>query len=283
MVAALGEAWAVFHSGRKSGHAGLARHLLRMRAKHLLGKMSPRLESRTETLWGRKFECFNHFDLMCTFEVLFLADDYRFHPASPRPRILDCGSNIGLSLLYFKRRFPQAEITAFEPDPVTFALLRRNVLRNKLSGIALHNLALGSVPGPREFFHDPENPGSVCMSFIPQRVVPASEQVQVARLSDFVEGEFDFLKLDVEGAELEVIEDLAARGKLCLIREMVVEIHPGLSNGSSGFARLSALLERAGFRWDIRSGSPEDGSNFTIHAEHIGAAAIPQGERGAAG
>jgi FkbM family methyltransferase len=282
-AAALGEAYGILRSGRKHDKAGLARHLLRMRAKHLLGKLLPRWQSHTETIWGRKLECFNHYDLMCTFEVLFLSGDYRFSPPTARPRILDCGSNIGLSLLYFKREYPQAAITAFEPDPVTFALLRRNVLHNGLKDVALHNLALGSTPGPREFFHDPEKPGSVCMSFVPQSVVPASEQVLVARLSDFVDGEFDFLKLDVEGAELEVIEDLAARGKLRLIREMAIEVHPGLSKGSDEFSRLETLLEDAGFRWEIRSGSPEDGGNFTIHAERNGAGATAQGERGGAG
>lgn len=274
-ASALGEACGILRSPRKDGKTRIAIDLLRMRAKHLLGKIWPRWEFRTESICGRTIECFHHYDLMCTFEILFLSGDYRFRPSSPRPRILDCGSNIGLSLLYFKREFPQAEITAFEPDPVTFALLRRNVLGNGLNHVALHNLALGSTSGPREFFHAPEHPGSVCMSFVPQAVVPESEHVQVARLSDFVDGEFDFLKLDVEGAELEVMEDLAAAGKLCRIREMAVEIHPGLSNGSSGFPRIRNLLEDAGFRWEVRSGSPEEGGNFTIHAQRNDAGPLP--------
>lgn len=281
-AAALGKAWRVLRTGRKGDKASLAADLLRMRAKHLLAKAMPRLEFSTETILGYRVECFEHYDLMCTFEIVFIEEDYRFEAASPRPRILDCGSNIGLSILYFKHLHPHASIKAFEPDPLTYSLLRRNLIRNKLSGVETHALALGSETGQREFFHDPEHPGSVCMSFVPQSVVPVSERVQVARLSGFVDGEVDFLKLDVEGAELEVIEDLAARGKLRLIREMAVEVHPGLTMGTAKYSRLKELLEAAGFRWEIRSGSSEDGGNFTVHAQRKDAGQRP-GSDGADG
>jgi Methyltransferase FkbM domain len=95
--------------------------------------------------------------------------------------------------------------------------------------------------------------------------------VQVARLSDYVDGEFDLLKLDVEGAELEVMEDLAARGKLPLIREIIIEVHPALQAGSAMFPRLQQLLAAGGFHWEVRSGSAENGGIFTIHAERTAA------------
>ena len=46
----------------------------------------------------------------------FLAD-------SERPVILDCGANIGYTVLNYKRQFPHAEIVAFEPDPLFAPLL----------------------------------------------------------------------------------------------------------------------------------------------------------------
>ena len=268
--AALRQAYGVLRSDREDAKASLASHLLRMKAKHLLLKGFPRWNFHRERIFGRTVECFDYYDLLCTFEILFLEREYRFQPTTLRPRILDCGSNIGLSLLFFKREFPDCEIQAFEPDPRTFALLQRNVEHNLFVGIELHNLAVGNSAGPRNFFHDPSHPGSVCMSVLPAGGLPACEEVQAARLSDFVNGETDFLKLDVEGAELEVIEDLAERKKLRLLRAMVVEIHPGLFPGRDIFPQLRAVLEGHGFRWEIRSGSPRDGGNFTIYAEQIG-------------
>jgi len=279
---ALSQALRTFRTARSGERLSLAGLVLRMRGKHFLTKLFPRCRFQSQRLFGWKMEFFDYFEVMGTFETVFLARDYRFQPTTRRPRILDCGSNIGLSLVYFKREYPEATIVAFEPDPVTFALLRRNVLRNGLTGIELQNLALGATPGPREFFHDPEKPGSGGNSFVQQSVVPVSKQVQVARLSDFVGGEFDLLKLDVEGAELEVVEDLAARGKLRLIRELVIEVHPGLPNGSRIFPGLKAFLEAGGFQWEIRSTWPEEGGNFTVHAARADANAADHGQKSGA-
>ena len=268
--AALRQAYGVLRSDREDAKASVAFHLLRMKTKHLLHKAFPRWNFHRERIFGRTVECFDYYDLLCTFEILFLEREYRFRTATRRPRILDCGSNIGLSLLFFKREFPDCEIQAFEPDPRTFALLQRNVERNSLAGIKLHNLAVGNSAGLRNFFHDPSHPGSVCMSVLPAGGLPACEEVQAARLSDFVYEETAFLKLDIEGAELEVIQDLAERKKLRLIRAMVVEIHPGLFPGRDIFPQLRTLLEEHGFLWEIRSGSLRDAANFTIYAEQIG-------------
>jgi hypothetical protein len=52
---------------------------------------------------------------------------YRFTAKRPRPRIIDCGANIGMSVIDFNTHHPDAVITAFEPDPVLFEALSKNV------------------------------------------------------------------------------------------------------------------------------------------------------------
>src|SRR4029077_5376180 len=65
--------------------------------------------------------------------------------------ILDIGSNIGASILYFRNRFPNASILGFEPHPDTFAVLKQNV--SDLPQVSVFNCGLGatnarvSVPG----------------------------------------------------------------------------------------------------------------------------------------
>ena len=41
--------------------------------------------------------------------------------------IIDCGANIGISLIYLKMVLPQSKIIAFEPDPFLFDYLTRNI------------------------------------------------------------------------------------------------------------------------------------------------------------
>ena len=79
------------------------------------------------------------FDLLA--HEIFEGGEYEFPCNTDAPIILDCGSHIGLSVAWFKRRFPKARITAFEPDPQNFELLQANVAANGFEGVELLNLA----------------------------------------------------------------------------------------------------------------------------------------------
>ncbi|MDR2174495.1 MAG: FkbM family methyltransferase [Synergistaceae bacterium] len=57
---------------------------------------------------------------------------YDFQSANTIPVIYDCGANVGVSVAYFKSRYPSAKIRAFEPDPVVYDYLSRNLKRNNL-------------------------------------------------------------------------------------------------------------------------------------------------------
>ena len=62
---------------------------------------------------------------------IFIDGALEFHADSAAPRILDCGGNVGLASLFFKRRFPHARITAYEADPALFAILKHNLAANR--------------------------------------------------------------------------------------------------------------------------------------------------------
>jgi FkbM family methyltransferase len=61
-----------------------------------------------------------------------------------KPLIVDCGANIGVSVLWFSARYPEAHIVAIEPAPDNFALLRRNCLD---LDVDLRNVGIGAVDG----------------------------------------------------------------------------------------------------------------------------------------
>src|SRR5690606_29753371 len=66
-------------------------------------------------LFGNKLMYVNGFDLLHSLKEIFVEEVYKVQ-LRPNPLIIDCGANIGLSVIYFKRHFPDARVIAFEPD-----------------------------------------------------------------------------------------------------------------------------------------------------------------------
>lgn len=87
----------------------------------------------------------------------------RSRPPFPIPVIVDCGANIGFSVLYFKRLHPRARIVAFEANPRAFRLLKHNVSNNSLEQVEPLPVALSDQDGEIPFFIDLE-PGSLTPS-----------------------------------------------------------------------------------------------------------------------
>ncbi len=211
------------------------------------------------------------------FEEIFLHEDYFFETDAPAPFILDAGSNIGMSTLYFKKLYPDARIIGFEAMPSTFEILRKNVEENRLRDVTVYNRALAATPGTTSFRSDPSEAGSLLAS----AATPDTDgtcHVENALLSDYIDGPVDLLKLDVEGAEDAVLQELVASGKLSSIRKIIFEYHHHLleyhqrtPSGRDTLSETLSLLERAGFGYLI-SGSfeqpPRPGSsqNFLIFA-----------------
>jgi FkbM family methyltransferase len=191
--------------------------------------------------------------LKALFDEIFVGLQYFFVTDKPRPFILDCGSNIGMSILFFKALYPGSVIIGFEPAADSFALLRRNVQSNNLHDVTVHPFAVGQVEGKVSFYRN-GGAGSFGASTNPQRA-PAKERredmVEQVRLSSFIDREVDFLKLDVEGAETDVIAELQASGCIRNIAQMVVEYHHHIDKKKDDFSILLARLEQAGFGYQL--------------------------------
>ena len=191
--------------------------------------------------------------LSILFEEIFMRQDYHFVSDKLNPFIIDCGSNIGMSVIYFKVLYPYAEILAFEPGDVAFRYLTENVRDNRLTNVALYNKALLDREGEVPFYYDAERPTSLTMSTVKRRMPRARKTVQAGLLSTYVEREVDFLKMDVEGAEYLVIEELMKKGRLKYIRQMVIEYHHHIIRDEDVFSQMIRILEDAGFGYQIES------------------------------
>ena len=165
-------------------------------------KRKPRFEDVRIHLGGFDVLAPDAASLLSSWEEIFLKRVYDFPTLGPRPRILDLGANVGLSLLYFKRRHPQALITAFEADPEIFRYLERNIHANGAGdGVTLINRAVWDRDEELQFWSEGADGGR-----IESNGGKATKSLQAVDIASALAGQqFDFIKMDIEGAEARVL------------------------------------------------------------------------------
>ena len=209
---------------------------------------------RSANIVGFEVKFLDYANLSYLYTEIFLKNDYYFNAENDNPYIIDCGSNIGMSVLYFKMLYPKSRISAFEPWEEAFICLEKNVKNNNLlNSVTVHKAALSNSKGTVDFYCDPDNLGSLTMSTKQERMPKQKRSVEAMILSEHINEEVDFLKIDIEGAELEVIEELSNAGKLRHVKQMAIEYHHHVMNESDVFSRMLRVLEDAGFGYQIES------------------------------
>jgi FkbM family methyltransferase len=195
------------------------------------------------------------FDFYIQYKDIFVHRIYHFESLRRAPLIIDGGSNIGMSILYFKHVYPRARVIGFEPSPDLFSILRQNIKRNRLSGITLINAGLGVQEGTVGFDPADHNVGG----HFAEPSADAQMTVKVKALSEFLRKPVDFLKLNIEGQELAVLQEADASGLLGNVRELVLEYH-GLPQHQQTLGQILDLLDRQGFSYLVHDFDPETNS-----------------------
>lgn len=156
---------------------------------------------------------------------------YYFDTSNPKPVIIDTGAHIGLATLYWKKYYPQAQITAIEPNPHSRALLEQNIWENDLSDVTVIDRALSDHGEPITFYFPsiPEdwqlNSGLQPKAWNGQlEKTMKAHKVETIRLSSLLYQPIDLLKLDIEGAEQAVL--LEASEQLPNVKHLIMEFHP---------------------------------------------------------
>ena len=185
-------------------------------------------------------------------------------PPAVRPKIiLDIGSNIGASIIYFHRQFPDAKIFGFEPHPDTFRILQENVAH--LPGVMVFNYGLGATHQAIAVRADKVNFGAFSTGGpFKDRGHPAGTvECEVRRLDDVLReigiARVDLIKIDCEGAEAGVFSTLPDE-ILNDCQWIVGEFHD-----HSGFGVLARLAPH--FHLDLKKKMFR--SRFRFHACNI--------------
>lgn len=143
-------------------------------------------------------------------------------------QILDVGANIGWYSVRFATRNPRARVHAFEPMPVSYSYLQRNISANALgSNVTPYNYGLSETGGSFEFYIAPT--GGTNASLL--NVADAADARKVVGLTLTLDQwcanlgvKPDFIKCDVEGAELLVFRggrETLARDKPVVFAELL--------------------------------------------------------------
>lgn len=173
--------------------------------------------------------------LLSSFETIVVKRWNDFVPWSDEPFIIDCGANIGISVLHYKRLFERARIVAFEPDPRICSALRRNLRANGADDVTVIEAAVWNSNGRHAFWSEGADASRLVAPTGPDS---PSTAVDTVRLSDYLSGDsVDFVKVDIEGAEFVAVPDCA--DALRNVASMVIECH--VRNSRPG--ELSTLLE----------------------------------------
>ena len=210
------------------------------------------METTLVPLGEFEFVCRNEAELLTIYEEVFQQRVFDFPGLGPCPNIIDCGSHIGVTVAFFKSAYPQSTITAFEPNPSTFSLLKNNVQRNQLGQVDLVNAAVSDRHGAAKLHTSPEHHNPWCWGDSLIKDIwddtPVQECVEVPTvpLSAYIHETVDLLKLNVEGHEEQILCGVESLMKG--IRNIILEYHgPTKILAKNSLPRIRELLVRQGF------------------------------------
>jgi FkbM family methyltransferase len=202
----------------------------------------PRYLETKVLLEGKPFLIPDSVSCYYAYKEIFENEIYRFDAGNATPRIMDCGANIGLSVLYFKKLYPDASITAIEADPRIFTYLAKNL--DAFGGPSVKILQKAVTAGEGEILFHHEGADAGCLLREGEESSGASRVASV-KLDELITEPVDFLKMDIEGAEIDALLSCSRLGD---VKRLFVEYH-SFANRKQRLQELLQFFTEHGFRY----------------------------------
>lgn len=196
-------------------------------------------------LYGHDFNYHDGLSFHDSYNEIIAKEMYLFETKQEKPLILDCGANMGVSVLFFALNYPKATIHAFEPEVPIFEVLQKNKNAYGWPNVTLHQMAVWNSETTLEFYTDHGMGGSVENVYKKQKPT----KVRTIRLADYLQQQVAMLKMDIEGAEYQVLKD--CESFLHNVENIFVEYH-SFSNKEQHLDDILTMFKQHGFRYHLR-------------------------------
>ena len=195
-----------------------------------------------------KINCLYNRHIGFLVKEIFVEEIYASNKNNEVFKMLDLGSNIGLSVAYFKMRFPAAVIEAYEPDKNSFKLLQKNIQENDWKNVSANETAVSDENGYL-FASSIEEKASVNSNFA--TAGKEESQVKAKRISEILQQNFDIIKIDVEGGEWRIFKKIIEHQLIPKASNWFVEFHQ-IKKNKKQFEEILNCFQRNGFEREER-------------------------------
>ncbi len=209
-------------------------------------------------LFGSLVYFTNKNELFHAIDEIFIDEIYKCE-LPENALIIDCGANMGFSVLYFKQNHPKAQIIAFEPDEKNIFFMESNILSFNLKNIEIIKKAVWIEDGFISFINEGSMSSKIEVSFNGSNGNSKDKnlvKVPCVRLKNYLDRKVHFLKIDIEGAEYEVLKD--CQDRLGNVGNLFIEYHGSFGNEHELLEILS-ILNKSNFKIYIK----EANNNYT--------------------
>jgi FkbM family methyltransferase len=190
----------------------------------------------------------NHSSSQYILKEIFVTEVYAMKKTFHQPvSILDLGANVGLSSLYFLEQCPVKEIVCLEPDTSNFNRLQQN-LRSKQVKIQLHNAAVGLETTLAYSLSSGNDP-------VQKKMIKSEqgEAMQFISFESLLQQHFDIIKIDIEGAEWELMDRLNQTRQITKASYWMMELHD-VEEHQNILNRLMKLCEEEQYKHEKQKG-----------------------------
>ncbi|MCX6181994.1 MAG: FkbM family methyltransferase [Bacteroidetes bacterium] len=203
---------------------------------------SKRYEKKEIAFDGHVFVVADFKSFFWQYKQIYVDKCYQFKTEEKNPVILDCGANVGLSALFFSRSYPSAKIVAYEADANIYNCLLNNIQKNKVRNVEALQKAVWTSNAGITFLSEGADGGAVCAE---------GTAVESVALKDEIENyqKISLLKMDIEGAEVEVIRSV--KDVLHKCENVFIEYH-SFAGKEQHLHELLTILSSNGFRYYLK-------------------------------
>jgi FkbM family methyltransferase len=185
------------------------------------------------------------------FNEIFHEQVYdKFFTVEPGDVVIDVGAHVGVFTLKAARATSeQGRVVAIEPEPTNLNLLRQNILNNGFSNITVVDKACTSHRGKVKLYLAPLSCGA---SLVNPLLVSSGKHIEVQAdtlddiLSDLALSRVNFIKIDAEGSELEILKGAEKTLMYPGLKLSIASYHT-LADGTPEFSPIQSFLEQRGF------------------------------------